>query len=163
MVLGVLAAGLLAAGCSPYWYKHEDAFTVQPSRLNWVQIYYQAREDAPRMRCDYKNNGVIIVLEGHSVTVGDDFNIEYDKASFGDIRKYVYRTSPEVFRDYLQALVDQGLLVEEEAKEEDALYPKVMVRANIDHHRLNKFTFKEGLIDEIRAQLFQFRLSGLVE
>ena len=161
--LALLALPLLTLlpACSPYWYRHDDAFVVQNSRLNWLQVYYQASEDAPRVRCDYKDNGSIIVLEGHSVTVGDDFNIEYDKAAFGDVRKYHYTLDPQMFREYLQVLVDCDLMKYEEPRDDTPIYPKVMVRANINHHRVEKFTFNPDLIAELRTQIFQFKLSGL--
>ena len=165
LMLLSLLAGCLFAGmaCAPYWYKKPVYFTVQESRLNWVQIFYQADEKAPRVRCDLKNNGVVTVLEGHSVTVGDDFNIEYDKPAFGDVRKYHYTMSAKMFRDSLQVLVDVGLMKEEAPGEDTPVYPKVMVRANINHHRIEKFTFDTALIGEIRTQLFQFKMSGMVQ
>ena len=57
-----LALGM-GAGCAPYWYRSPEKFTVKNSRLNWVQIFYQASEDAPRVRCDMTNNGQIAILE----------------------------------------------------------------------------------------------------
>ncbi len=159
----LLALPLLALlpACSPYWYRHDDTFVVQDSRLNWVQVYYQASEDAPRIRCDYKDNGTIIVLEGHSVTVGDDFNIEYDKPEFSDVRKYHYTLERDMFREYLQVLVNCDLMKVEEPDDDTPIYPKVMVRANINHHRVEKFTFNPDLIAELRTQIFQFKLAGL--
>lgn len=161
--LALLLLPLLALlpACSPYWYRHDETFVVQNSRLNWLQVYYQASEDAPRIRCDYKDNGSIIVLEGHSVTVGDDFNIEYDKATFGDVRKYHYTLDPQTFREYLQMLVNCDLMKIEKPDDDTPVYPKVMVRANINHRRVEKFTFNPDLIAELRTQIFQFKLTGL--
>lgn len=158
----LVVVGLLGfSACSPYWYRKDQPFQVQNSRLNWVQIFYQANEKAPRVRCDMKDNGHVTVLEGHSVTVGDDFNIEYEKATFGDVRKYHYTMPADLFRMNLQMLVDNDLMKVEEASEDSPVYPKVMVRANINHHRVEKFTFNEELIAEIRTQLFQYKMSGL--
>ncbi len=165
LTLALLALPLLLlAACSPYWYKHPDEFVVQDSRLNWLQIYYQQSETAPRVRCDMRNNGQISILEGQSVTVGDDFNIEYDKPGFGDVRKYYYQMDPELFRQTLQLLTDTGLFVEEGAPDDDTpIYPKVMVRANINHKKIEKFTFNPDLIAEIRTQLFQFKMAGHIQ
>jgi hypothetical protein len=154
-----LALGM-GAGCAPYWYRSPEKFTVKNSRLNWVQIFYQASEDAPRVRCDMTNNGQIAILEGHSVTVGDDFNIEYDKKEFGDVRKYYYSMRPEMFDMTLQLLVDAGLLEREKPDEDAPLYPKVLVKANINHVKQDKFTYNELLISEIRTLLFQYKMSG---
>lgn len=157
----LLALALLPlAACSPYWYKLPEKFTVQDSRLNWVQIFYQASESAPRVRCDMRDSGMITILEGKSVTVGDDFNIEYAKPNFGDVRKYYYKMDPEMFRQTLQLLVDAGLLKEEKIKEGDPVYPKVLVRGNVNHRVVEKFTVNPDLIAEIRTQLFQFKMSG---
>ena len=49
-----LLALCACAACSPYWYKKPDRFLVQNSRLNWAQIFYQASESAPRVRCDLR-------------------------------------------------------------------------------------------------------------
>ena len=148
-------------GCSPYWYKHPEEFQVVDSRLSWLQIYYQAGPEAPRVRCDMRNEGQITILEGKSVTVGDDFNIDYAAPSFGDVRKYYYQMDPTLFRQTLQLLVDTGLFKEEGEPDDDTpLYPKVLVRANINHKKVEKFTYDEALINEIRSQLFQFKMSG---
>lgn len=155
-----LLALCACTACSPYWYKKPDRFLVQNSRLNWAQIFYQASESAPRVRCDLRDNGLITILEGKSVTVGDDFNIEYDKPDFGDVRKYYYQMDPDFFRQTLQLLVDTGLMEEEEIEEGDPVYPKVLVRGNINHHVFQKFTVDPDLIAEIRSQLFQFKMSG---
>lgn len=155
-----LCALCACTACSPYWYKKPDRFVVQSSRLNWAQIFYQASENAPRVRCDLRDNGQITILEGKSVTVGDDFNIEYHKPDFGDVRKYYYQMDAEFFRETLQLLVDTGLMDEEEIGEEAPVYPKVMVRGNINHHVFEKFTVDPDLIAEIRAQLFQFKMQG---
>ena len=164
LVLLLLCPLLLAMGaCSPYWYEPNPQFVVQDSRLNWVQIIYQSAENAPRVRCNYDNSGVITVLEGRSVTVGDDFNIEYEKADFGDVRKYRYTMQKAMFRESLQALVDAGLMKEEKANEETPMYPKILVRANINHHKIEKFVFNETLAAEIRTQLFQFKMSGMLQ
>lgn len=147
-------------GCSAYWYRSPDQFKVSNSRLNWVHIYYQENEKAPRVRCKMTDSGQIEVLEGHSVTVGDDFNIEYHKKEFGDVRKYYYSMGPAMFNETLQLLVDNGLLAFEETDEDDPIYPKVMIKANINHVKQDKFTHKEALIDEIRTLLFQYKMSG---
>ena len=147
-------------GCSAYWYRSPEKFTVKNSRLNWVQIYYQASEDAPRVRCDMTNNGQVTILEGRSVTVGDDFNIEYEKKDFGDVRKYYYSMRPEMFDMTLQLVVDSGLLVREKPDADAPLYPKVLVKANINHVKQDKFTYNELLISEIRTLLFQYKMSG---
>lgn len=147
-------------GCSAYWYRLPEKFEVQNSRLNWVNIYYQADEDAPRIRCEMSDSGQIMILEGHSVTVGDDFNIEYHKRDFRDIRKYYYSMDPEMFRVTLQMLVDNGLLIREKLDEDSPVYPKVMIKANINHTTVDKFTVKEDLIAEIRSLLFQYKMSG---
>lgn len=151
---------LCGAGCSMYWYKSPEEFTVQDSRLNWVRIYYQASETAPRIRCDMTNNGHVTLLEGHSVTVGDDFNIEYHKKDFGDVRKYSCTLSPEMFNATLQVLVDAGMMKVEKLDDDAPLYPKVLIKANINHVVQDKFTCKEALIDEIRTLLFQYKMSG---
>ncbi len=162
-LLVALFASLLCCGCATDWYLPEEKFVVQDSRLNWVQIFYQAKENAPRIRCDMTNNGVITVLEGHSVTVGDDFNIEYDKKHFGDVRKYHYTMPPEMFTETLQVLVNVGLLERDTPTEEDPVYPKVLVKANINHHKIDKFTANPELIAEIRTQIFQFKMSGQLQ
>lgn len=154
---------LSVVACSPYWYEPATQFVVEDSRLNWVQIFYQSAENAPRVRCNYDNSGVITVLEGRSVTVGDDFNIEYEKATFGDVRKYTYTMQKTMFRESLQALVDAGLMKEEKPSEETPMYPKILVRANINHHKVEKFVFNEALAAEIRTQLFQFKMSGMLQ
>ena len=159
LCLFLLALGV-GCGCSAYWYRSPEKFTVKNSRLNWVQIYYQASEDAPRVRCDMTNNGQVTILEGRSVTVGDDFNIEYEKKDFGDVRKYYYSMRPEMFDMTLQLLVDSGLLVREKPDEDAPLYPKVLVKANINHVKQDKFTYNELLISEIRTLLFQYKMSG---
>lgn len=159
LFLFLLALGV-GSGCSAYWYRSPEKFTVKNSRLNWVQIYYQASEDAPRVRCDMTNNGQVTILEGRSVTVGDDFNIEYEKKDFGDLRKYYYSMRPEMFDMTLQLLVDSGLLVREKPDEDAPLYPKVLVKANINHVKQDKFTYNELLISEIRTLLFQYKMSG---
>ena len=159
LCLFLLALGV-GCGCSAYWYRSPEKFTVKNSRLNWVQIYYQASEDAPRVRCDMTNNGQVAILEGRSVTVGDDFNIEYEKKDFGDVRKYYYSMRPEMFDMTLQLLVDSGLLVREKPDEDAPLYPKVLVKANINHVKQDKFTYNELLISEIRTLLFQYKMSG---
>lgn len=151
---------LFGGGCSAYWYRSPEVFTVQNSRLNWVHIYYQENEKAPRVRCEMSDNGQITILEGHSVTVGDNFNIEYHKKEFGDVRKYYYSMPPEMFRMTLQVLVNAGLMTVEKAKKDDLMYPKVMIKANINHVKQDKFTFKEELISEIRTLLFQCKMSG---
>ena len=57
--------------------------------------------------------------------------------------------------------LDTGLFKEEGAPDDDTpLYPKVLVRANINHKKIEKFTYDEALINEIRTQLFQFKMSG---
>ncbi len=151
---------LLAAvlGCSPYWYKQPETFAVAPSGLNYVQIYFQSAEDAPRIRCDLRNNQAIVRV-GRSVTVGDDFNIEYEDRNFQDDRKIHYTMTPQYFTDALQALVDAGLFKDEKRPRDAPLYPKVLVKANVNHHVIDKFTFDEALIAEIRSQLFQYRMS----
>lgn len=149
---------LACAACSPYWYKQPEVFTVAPSGLNYVQIYYQAAEDAPRIRCDLRN-GQAIVRVGRSVTVGDDFNIEYEDRHFQDDRKIHYTMSAPFFTAALQALVDVGLFKEEKPDKDAPIYPKVLVKANVNHHVIDKFTFDEALIAEIRSQLFQYRMS----
>ena len=106
------------------------------------------------------NNGQITILEGHSVTVGDDFNIEYHKKSFGDVRKYYYSMPPEMFNMTLQSLIDAGMMEREKLKEDDPMYPKVMIKANINHVKQQKFTVNERLINEIRTLLFQCKMSG---
>lgn len=155
-----LLALIFCEGCSMYWYRSPEKFTVKNSRLNWVHIYYQAEEDAPRIRCEMTNNGQITILEGHSVTVGDDFNIEYHKKDFGDVRKYYYSMQPSMFDATLQLLVDSGLMTIEKPDEDAPLYPKVMIKANINHVKQDKFTFNEALISEIRTLLFQYKMSG---
>lgn len=161
LLLSVLAA--LAVGCSPYWYKSPEKFTVRNTRFNKVEIRYQASEEAPRIRCEMKNNGYIQVLEGHSVTVGDDFNIEYDKPTFSDVRKYTYSMSPEMFRETLQVLVNAGLLEDNPADEDDPIYPKVLVCADINSSRIEKFTADPELIATIRMFLSQFKMSGTLQ
>lgn len=158
----LLALAVLAlAGCSPYWYRAPEQFVVEESRLNWVQIYYQESPTAPRVRCDMRNDGQITILEGMSVTVGDDFNIDYRDPAFGDVRKYYYQMDPALFRQTLQLLVDTGLFVVEGEPEEDTpLYPKVMIKANVNHKKIDKFTYDEALQNEIRIQLFQYKMSG---
>lgn len=154
-------AVLALAGCSPYWYRAPEQFVVEESRLNWVQIYYQESPTAPRVRCDMRNDGQITILEGMSVTVGDDFNIDYRDPAFGDVRKYYYQMDPALFRQTLQLLVDTGLFVVEGEPEEDTpLYPKVMIKANVNHKKIDKFTYDEALQNEIRIQLFQYKMSG---
>lgn len=154
-------AALALAGCSPYWYRAPEQFVVEESRLNWVQIYYQESPTAPRVRCDMRNDGQITILEGMSVTVGDDFNIDYRDPAFGDVRKYYYQMDPALFRQTLQLLVDTGLFVVEGEPEEDTpLYPKVMIKANVNHKKIDKFTYDEALQNEIRIQLFQYKMSG---
>lgn len=147
-------------GCSPYWYRSPEKFAVASDRLNWVHIYYQEAENRPRIRCEMTNNGQITILEGHSVTVGDDFNIEYHKKSFGDVRKYYYSMPPEMFNMTLQSLIDAGMMEREKLKEDAPMYPKVMIKANINHVKQQKFTVNERLIDEIRTLLFQCKMSG---
>ena len=149
---------LALCACSPYWYKLPETFTVQPSGLNYVQIYYQSAEDAPRIRCDLRNAQAIVRV-GRSVTVGDDFNIEYEDRHFQDDRKIHYSMTPQFFTDALQALVDAGLFKEEKPNKDSPIYPKVLVKANVNHHVIDKFTFDEALIEEIRSQLFQYRMS----
>ena len=158
----LLALPLLAlAGCNPYWYKSADRFTVADSRLNRVQIFYQEAANAPRVRCDMANEGLITILEGMSVTVGDDFNIDYKDPAFGDIRKYTYQMDAELFRQTLQLLVDTGLYVYEGEPDGDTpIYPKVMIRATVNGKYFEKFTFDEALINEIRTQLFQYKMQG---
>ena len=154
-------AALALAGCSPYWYRAPEQFVVEESHLNWVQIYYQESPTAPRVRCDMRNDGQITILEGMSVTVGDDFNIDYRDPAFGDVRKYYYQMDPALFRQTLQLLVDTGLFVVEGEPEEDTpLYPKVMIKANVNHKKIDKFTYDEALQNEIRIQLFQYKMSG---
>lgn len=161
LLIALMLPLLLAAGCSPYWYKDNKRFIVQESRLNWVEIYYQEAEDKPRIRCSMRDNGQITILEGHSVTVGDDFNIDYEHRNFGDVRKYHYTMDRRMFRETLQILVDLGLVKLEPPDENAPLYPKVMVNANIDGRTMKKFTTNEDLITEIRIQLFQFKMSGM--
>lgn len=160
MIRLVALMGLLFGfmGCSPYWYKLPENFVVQPSGLNYVQIYFQASEDAPRIRCDLRN-GQAIIRVGHSVTVGDDFNIEYEDRNFRDDRKIHYSMTPEYFSDALQSLVDAGLFKEEKPSKDAPVYPKVLVKANVNHHVIDKFTYDETLIAEIQSQLFQYRMS----
>jgi hypothetical protein len=161
LLLGLTLSLLFSGwGCSAYWYRSPEKFVVSNSRLNWVHIYYQATEKAPRVRCEMSDNGQIMILEGHSVTVGDNFNIEYHKKEFGDVRKYYYSMDPEMFRMTLQMLVDAGLMEREELKEDDPAYPKVMIKANINHVKQDKFTVNEALVDEIRTLLFQCKMSG---
>ena len=96
-----------------------------------------------------------------SVTVGDDFNIDYKDPSFGDVRKYHYQMDPALFRQTLQLLVDTGLFVHEGEPDDDTpLYPKILVRANVNHKKIEKFTYDEALQNEIRTQLFQYKMSG---
>ncbi len=163
ILLTFLSLGLLFTtwGCAHDWYKQPEKFKVQPSRLNWVSIYYQASAKTPRIRCEMSDNGQkITILEGHSVTVGDDFNIGYQKSTFSDVKKYYYSMPPEMFQMTLQTLIDVGLMEREEPDEDTPLYPKVMIKANINHKRMDKFTFKQELIDEIRTLLFQYKMSG---
>lgn len=161
VLIPLLLLSLFTAGCSAYWYKDNPGFTVQDSRLNWVEIYFQETAEKPRVRCFMGDNGQITILEGHSVTVGDDFNIDYEDRNFGDVRKYHYTMDRRMFRDTLQVLVDLGLLRLEEPDETAPIYPKVMVIANINHRKIHKFTTNQDLIAEIRAQLFQFKMSGM--
>lgn len=156
-----LFAAIFTAGCSAYWYKDNARFIVQDSRLNWVEIYYQEAEDKPRVRCYMGDNGQVTILEGHSVTVGDDFNIDYEDRNFGDVRKYHYTMDRHMFRETLQILVDQGLVKLETPDEKAPLYPKVMVNSNINGRTMKKFTTNKDLITEIRIQLFQFKMSGM--
>lgn len=149
---------LIVCACSPYWYRQLETFTVTPSGLNYVQIYYQADEAAPRIRCDLRDSQAIVRV-GQSVTVGDDFNIEYEDRHFQDDRKIHYSMGPQFFTDALQALVDAGLFKEEKRAKGAPLYPKVLVKANVNHHVIDKFTFDETLIAEIRSQLFQYRMA----
>ncbi len=158
-----LFALVCCTGCNAYWYRSAEKFTVQESNMNWVQIYYQASESSPRMRCDMRNNGQIILLEGNSVTVGDDFNIDYKAANFGDVRKYHYTMPPEMYTDTLQALVNVGLLEHKTPEEGDPVYPKVMILANIDHTVMKRFTTNPELIAEIRSLLFRFKMAGQVQ
>lgn len=162
LLFTLLIAFLFAAcGCSPYWYMDNEGFTVQESRLNWVEIYYQEAEDKPRIRCSMRDNGQITVLEGRSVTVGDDFNINYEDKNFGDVRKYQYTMDRRMFRETLQVLVDMGILKLEAPDEDAPLYPKVMVNSNINSRTMKKFTTNQDLITEIKIQLFQFKMSGM--
>ncbi len=150
-------------GCSPDWYMHDEHFEVQNSNLNWVQIYYQATESSPRVRCDMRNGGQVVILEGKSVTVGDDFNIDYANPNFGDVRKYHYTMPADMYRDTLQHLVNVGLLERNEPKEDDPLYPKVLIYTNIDHNVTKKFTSDPELIAEIRSLLFRFKMAGQLQ
>ncbi len=145
-------------GCASDWYKLPDRFTVQSSSLNYVQIFFQESEDAPRIRCDLRNNQAIVRV-GRSVTVGDDFNIEHEHRDFQDDRKVHYSMTQAHFNDTLQTLIDLGLFNEESADEDSPVYPKVLLKANINHHVIDKFTFNELLIDEIRMQLFRYRMA----
>ena len=68
---------------------------------------------------------------------------------------------PALFRQTLQLLVDTGLFVIEGEPEDDTpLYPKILVRANVNHKKIEKFTYDEALQNEIRTQLFQYKMSG---
>jgi len=157
----VPALCLACVACGPYWYRHPELFTVASSHLNYVQIYCQASENAPRQRCDLRDNGQVIFREGRSVSVGDDFNIEYKDRHFTDDRTTYFNMDLTLFNASLQALVDAGLFMEEEKPEDDTpVYPKILVKANINHHVIDKFTFHEPLVAEIRAQLFQYRMAG---
>lgn len=157
----LILLSLFTTGCSAYWYKDNKRFIVQESRLNWVEIYYQEAADKPRIRCYMSDNGQVTILEGHSVTVGDDFNIDYEDKNFGDVRKYHYTMNRHMFRETLQLLVDQGLVKLETPNEDDPIYPKVMVNSNINGRTMKKFTTDKDLITEIRIQLFQFKMSGM--
>lgn len=160
-VILLFLCSLFTTGCAAYWYKDNDGFVVRDSRLNWVEIYYQEAPDKPRIRCSMSDNGQITILEGHSVTVGDDFNIDYEDRNFGDVRKYHYTMDRHMFRETLQVLVDLGLVKLEAPDEDDPVYPKVMVNSNINGRTMKKFTTNKDLITEIRIQLFQFKMSGM--
>lgn len=165
-----LAVSLLTLGCASDWYLPEEHFRVRDSALNRVQIIYQKTPDSPRIRCDMSDRGMVTVLVGRSVTVGDDFNIEHQDPDFADVRKVTTRMTPELFLLSLQALVDAGLLEREEpdaylSKAEEAADagnplpdpPKVLVRANINSVKTERFTFNEDLIAEIEMQLYRYR------
>lgn len=162
VIVPLMTLMVVCAGCASDWYLKPEKFQVKNDRLNKVEIRYQATEESPRIRCEMKNNGYVQILEGHSVTVGDDFNIEYDKPTFGDVRKYTYSMDPEMFRDTLQLLVDAGLLERVEMDEDDPVYPKVLVRAMINGAWIEKFTADPKLIAEIRMLLTQFKRAGYV-
>ncbi|MEG1479434.1 MAG: hypothetical protein RSD41_00285 [Kiritimatiellia bacterium] len=167
-VIFFLLPVLLLCGCASDWYQSPERITVKDSGLNWVQIYYQATSQSPRIRCDLRDRGSVTVLEGKSVTVGDDFNIDYQNKDFQDVQKYQYQMSPDDFVTTLQALVNSNLLErekntkEDEAKLEKDEIAKVLVRANINHCRIDKFTFDRDLILEIEMQLFRYKRSGRV-
>jgi hypothetical protein len=43
LLLSLLILLLFAGvGCSAYWYRKPEKFSVENSRLNWLNIYYQA-------------------------------------------------------------------------------------------------------------------------
>ena len=156
-----LCASLLiaAAGCSGYWYRSPEYVVVDRSALNYVQIFYQASETAPRVRC-LMRDGNIILLVGHSVTVGDDFNIDYRKRAFGDIKEHTLSLGPDSFRDTLQTLVNAGILRYSRPDSDAPVYPKVLVKCNINHCVRDQFVYDETLIAEIEAQLTRYRLAG---
>lgn len=170
-ILTALLLPLFSLGCASDWYMPEEHFTVRDSGLNRVQIVYQKTPDSPRMRCDMSDRGMVTLLVGHSVTVGDDFNIEYQDRHFSDVQKISTRMSPELFLISLQSLVDAGLLEREDpddatakvekAEAENKPLPKVLVRANINGIKTERFTFNENLIFEIEMQLYRYRRAAV--
>ncbi len=163
---------LALCGCASDWYLDEEYFKVRDLTHNQVEIIYQRTPTSPRYRCDMRQRGMITLVEGKSVTIGDAFDVNTDDPNFSDVRTTKTTMTPDLFRLTLQSLVDVGLLEREnpETYEEEmrkALaskdpkdhLPKVFIYAKINSSVIQKYTSNRDLITEIELQLYRYRRS----
>ncbi len=144
-------------GCSPYWYREHHNVHVADSKFNRLQITLQLAEDKPRINCEINGNGNITYIEGMSAAVSDQFSID-ETSTYGDIKKYTLHLPPSEIKYHLQILVDAGLFDLEEATEDTPLFPRVLLAGRVNGIKVDKFTFKEDLIMEVRSLLFDYKI-----
>lgn len=154
-----LVMGLSTLGCSPYWYREHHNVKVADSRFNRLQITCQFDEDKPRVNCEINGNGNITLVEGHSTSVSDQFSIN-QAGTYGDVKKYTVNIPPAEVQIHLQTLVDAGLFDLEEADEDQPLFPRILLAGRVNGIKVDKFTFKEELIMEVRSLLFEYKVRG---
>ncbi|MDO4528683.1 MAG: hypothetical protein Q4C03_07885 [bacterium] len=150
---------LVSTGCSPYWYREHEGHQVSSSFANRLTISYQRAPDKPRVRCDIDGNGQVVLVEGNAAAVTDQFDISMD-STYGDVKKYSCMLSPKTITDNIQTLVNAGLLLHEEPDDEDLAFPRVLVSGRVNGIKVEKFTFKEDLITEIRILIMEYKRCG---
>lgn len=146
-------------GCSPYWYREHDGHIVKPSDFNRLTISYQRAPDKPRMRCEMDGNGQVVLVEGNATAVTDQFDVS-ETSTYGDVKKYSCMFPKKVINEHFQQLVNAGLLKHEEPDEGESIFPRVLISGRVNGIKVEKFTFHDDLITEIRILLMDYKLRG---